>query len=726
MAAEMETHSSRRSEGSASSPSRHATHVVVTMYKDRVLCLMLLGCISIYHHALPAHAFQAPINPSPPSSLVRGQRQSISFTALFGTGEPVPIDVEYDDWDDDDHHHDDDEEEEDYMTPEPTLRALSTQISQTQKQLQVQQQQIQQMLQVLLPSSSAPYPTSPSETSTVTDKNGDNNAPINGRVLSTESFSVTTASSSSSSSSSVTPLRVMVFIDGTWAYYSLFERGSKCPVARQYGRHWYKSYRFDWEALPRIICQALRDTSWQITNTDNHQEPSRPLEIMRMSVFTSFKADTPEDSLRFQLFQDMRSAGYDVHQMETVGKSEKCVDIQIAVEILHFATVPNSYDIAVILSGDKDFMPALIRVRQKGRQVAIVSMKSGCNRALYETDGLKDYEMIWLEDHLDELIVLKDPLHVNGDGGEGATTINPLVIGQVIWDFIKQSGYSVVSSRDVGRYLKSVTVAGHSLLEEIKENHRGLKYFLTYEDHFEMNPGPGNSYMIGLKEERAVLEQLHENEANLSEEDTKLLNRVRTTIPTDKVTAFYFTSQTINGLETSGGTEKYFVPEVQVVELPDDLRADYASFTVAKLKERCKERGLSTSGLKADLLERVETDVKEQVAELQKAPSNVHDVRAQPQVGDYILELIKEYLHARGGKASSRDVGRYLAANKRQREGSHEIISANQELKAYFGGLKFFVEAHADVLDAEHNYVDGNDAFGKYAFMVSLKHGVPA
>lgn len=47
----------------------------------------------------------------------------------------------------------------------------------------------------------------------------------------------------------------------------------------------------------------------------------------------------------------MANANYDVHMMETVGKGEKCVDIQLAVEMLHYATVPNAFDMAVILTG---------------------------------------------------------------------------------------------------------------------------------------------------------------------------------------------------------------------------------------------------------------------------------------------------------------------------------------------------------------------------------------
>ncbi len=49
----------------------------------------------------------------------------------------------------------------------------------------------------------------------------------------------------------------------------------------------------------------------------------------------------------------------------TTGYHEKCIDISLAVEMLHYATVPGAYDVAILVSGDKDFIPALSRIRQK-------------------------------------------------------------------------------------------------------------------------------------------------------------------------------------------------------------------------------------------------------------------------------------------------------------------------------------------------------------------------
>jgi uncharacterized LabA/DUF88 family protein len=62
--------------------------------------------------------------------------------------------------------------------------------------------------------------------------------------------------------------------------------------------------------------------------------------------------------------------------------------------------------ILVIVTGDKDFMPALSKTRQKGKRVAICSMRNSCNRDLVRPDaGIRDFDMIWLDDNIEDLVV---------------------------------------------------------------------------------------------------------------------------------------------------------------------------------------------------------------------------------------------------------------------------------------------------------------------------------
>ena len=37
--------------------------------------------------------------------------------------------------------------------------------------------------------------------------------------------------------------------------------------------------------------------------------------------------------------------------------------------MMHYATVTDGYDIGALISGDKDFMPAMSRVKQKGKRM---------------------------------------------------------------------------------------------------------------------------------------------------------------------------------------------------------------------------------------------------------------------------------------------------------------------------------------------------------------------
>ena len=71
-----------------------------------------------------------------------------------------------------------------------------------------------------------------------------------------------------------------------------------------------------------------------------------------------------------------------MHKLVTRNRQEKCVDIMLAVEMLSMATVPEAYDIAVVVTGDKDFVPVMKKTREKGKRVAIASMRNSCNSDL--------------------------------------------------------------------------------------------------------------------------------------------------------------------------------------------------------------------------------------------------------------------------------------------------------------------------------------------------------
>ena len=53
------------------------------------------------------------------------------------------------------------------------------------------------------------------------------------------------------------PTRVMIFIDGSWLYYSLFGRGKRCPIVQQYGAGWSSTHHIDLSALPQLVSDHI-------------------------------------------------------------------------------------------------------------------------------------------------------------------------------------------------------------------------------------------------------------------------------------------------------------------------------------------------------------------------------------------------------------------------------------------------------------------------------------
>mmetsp|Transcript_4339 Transcript_4339/g.11912 ORF Transcript_4339/g.11912 Transcript_4339/m.11912 type:complete len:739 (-) Transcript_4339:884-3100(-) len=509
----------------------------------------------------------------------------------------------------------------------------------------------------------------------------------------------------------VAPVKAMLFVDGTWLYYSLYEREEgRCPIRQKYGIGWHKRYRVDWSKLPRAICRALNDRGWSSSE-------GRPIEIVRANVFTSYKKDTLSTSLRYQMFEEMKEANYDVNQMVTVANKEKCIDIQLAVEMLHYATVPNAYDVAILLTGDKDFLPAMVRTRQKGRKVALVSMRPGCNQALRISNGIKDYDDIWLEDHLDEILVEKEFAPVT----EGV--VSWYTIAKILKDYIEQSGGDTVNSRDVGRYLQCLTIGNETLLQKFKDGFGGIRTFASISNIFAVverpRPPPGRSFGVSagggpdksfwIKVLPGTDEELEAEyrKTRLSSEEESFFEQYNTYMLRERQTAYYYTLQ---------DQEYGRLPKSRTMpEAGDNVSSaesiDYSTWTVAQLKERCRERNLSMSGLKADLIERVSEDAKTDQSDhsnFWKHWTTRRDEFVKPpnfseDVAHHLQGLVKEYLTVCGGTASSRDIGRIL----QQYKSSDGRSSALEELKANYGSFTNFIDSSSDLYSRD-DCADGN------------------
>lgn len=239
--------------------------------------------------------------------------------------------------------------------------------------------------------------------------------------------------------------KVMLFIDGTWLYRNL------PALASQMGK---PSFRIDYGKLPRVLAQQLSE-ELAFGQADAERAVNQA-EVVRTYLFGSYPDRyDPQDKRLVEStldFYDMLKMEYHFElelfpidfRNQRVRRedraddenelAEKCVDVALATNMVYLATVPGVFDIAIVTIGDKDFMPALKLVRRLGKRIAIASIRSSCSHEfldLYDRAGVRDFDVIWLDDLLNELelkyeLHAQECQHANHDGDRMVeTTFRP-------------------------------------------------------------------------------------------------------------------------------------------------------------------------------------------------------------------------------------------------------------------------------------------------------------
>ncbi len=207
--------------------------------------------------------------------------------------------------------------------------------------------------------------------------------------------------------------RAMVFIDGTWLSVTANR------IADQHGLQGRTGGPLDFGMLPRSC----------VAEVVAQMEPGTSLDVVRTHYFSSIAtnydaADHDAVQRRSDFFDALRRQHrYEVYRFETdyrgnrVRRSlrpdevsyeprEKAVDVGLATSLLEMAAL-SAYDIAIIVCGDRDFVPALQAVRRLGKRVAIVSARGSCPREFSDPNDplrLRDFNTLWLDDLWPQLV----------------------------------------------------------------------------------------------------------------------------------------------------------------------------------------------------------------------------------------------------------------------------------------------------------------------------------
>lgn len=141
-----------------------------------------------------------------------------------------------------------------------------------------------------------------------------------------------------------------------------------------------------------------------------------PVHLAQKHAFTTMPieyADCDEVYVARQneFFQSLRNHQFEIHRSRINvsgrrvyrsdgigwGYNEKKVDVDMATEMLLLATKAQ-FDLAMVVTGDPDFNPALVKVRREGKQVLVGSIQRYCDpELLNSTEVEPTYDrFIWL------------------------------------------------------------------------------------------------------------------------------------------------------------------------------------------------------------------------------------------------------------------------------------------------------------------------------------------
>jgi len=220
--------------------------------------------------------------------------------------------------------------------------------------------------------------------------------------------------------------KVMVFVDGTWLY------SSTPNLARDYGK---SDLHIDYGLLPRAlgskVSEQLRMPEIDIVRTYlfgstaiNYDLRDDDAVEARLYFFNMLKEEFHYEVDLFPIdFRGRRIRRRDRDPNDDFEPKEKCVDIALATSLLYYAAIPHAYDIAIVVIGDRDYIPVLQYVRRLGKRVSVASIKGCCAPEYSDTldkARVKDVDIIWLNDIIPEIelrferqqLECESPLHV--------------------------------------------------------------------------------------------------------------------------------------------------------------------------------------------------------------------------------------------------------------------------------------------------------------------------
>lgn len=177
-----------------------------------------------------------------------------------------------------------------------------------------------------------------------------------------------------------------LFIDGTWLWHNIMNYNSDHSRRFDVGNlSSYllpiisKQHNLQLQCSETILCTSIA------TNTDIRDIA----QVEKKKRFFSVLAT--HYNINVELY-DIDFQGRRLNKKDRSDEwspKEKCVDIATISNLFFHAS---TYDICLVVTGDRDFLPAFRKLTALGKQVIVVSFSTSCSAEI-----ATEYQCIWLE-----------------------------------------------------------------------------------------------------------------------------------------------------------------------------------------------------------------------------------------------------------------------------------------------------------------------------------------
>jgi hypothetical protein len=193
--------------------------------------------------------------------------------------------------------------------------------------------------------------------------------------------------------------KAMLFVDGTWLHHA------RVPLSEVTS---HAEYRIDYGLLPEVLCRktAVRITAPGLRLVGKLWFGSIPVNVhpldgekaeRQRAFFGILERLGYCVTLGYVDFKGHRIREEDRDRRDRFTPEEKAVDAALTTELVGRV---EAYDVAIVVAGDGDYLPAVRAVISRGKIVVIVTAMGSCNHRLYDVRGV---EILRLDDFACEL-----------------------------------------------------------------------------------------------------------------------------------------------------------------------------------------------------------------------------------------------------------------------------------------------------------------------------------